>query len=302
MKRLRSWTLIAPIALALAVTAACSDEPETTDPVSDPVRTIGGDRPATLTLPSDYEAGTAIPLVIVLHGFTSNAEWTDGYFGISRRIEPDDIAVILPNGTRDSQDRPFWNGTDFCCDMDGSGVDDVAYLNGLVTEAGEHMNVDGVYLIGLSNGGFMSYRMACESMPGLRAIAPVAGATFSDPARCEGARAVSVLHIHGTADRTIRYAGGGGRDGRPSYPGAEESVHRWATRAGCDMEAAETMPSMDLIEALPEEETDVTRYDTGCDGGLKVELWTIEDGGHVPGFDADDLGARVVAWFMGAGG
>lgn len=298
----RSWTIIAPAALTLVLTAACRDESQTTDPVNDPVRTIGGDRPATLMLPNGYERGTAIPLVIVLHGFTSNAGWTDRYFGISQRIEPDQIAVILPNGTRDDQDRSFWNGTDYCCDLGGSGVDDVGYLNGLVAEAGEHLSIDGVYLIGLSNGGFMSYRMACESMPGLRAIAPVAGATFSDPAKCEGARPVSVLHIHGTADRTIRYAGGGGRDGRPSYPGAEESVHRWATRAGCDMEAAETMPSMDLVEALPDEETDVTSYDTGCDNGLKVELWTIEDGGHVPGFNADDFGARVVAWFMGVGG
>ncbi len=301
MKRLRSWTLIAPAALALAGLTACYDEAETSSPVSDPVRTIGGDRPATLTLPSDYAAGTPIPLVIVLHGFTSNAEWTDAYFGISRRIESDRIAVILPNGTRDSQDRSFWNATDFCCNLQGSEVDDVAYLNGLVEEAAEHMAVDGVYLIGLSNGGFMSYRMACESMPELRAIASVAGTTFQDPARCEGARPISILHIHGTADRTIRYAGGG-REGGARYPGAEESVHRWAARAGCEMEAAEAMPAMDLVEALPDDETDVTRYDTGCDGGLRVELWTVEDGGHVPGFDADDFGARVVAWFAGAGG
>lgn len=301
MKRLRSWTLIAPAALALASLTACYDEAETSSPVSDPVRTIGGDRPATLTLPGDYAAGTPIPLVIVLHGFTSNAEWTDAYFGISRRIESDRIAVILPNGTRDSQDRSFWNATDFCCNLQGSEVDDVAYLNGLVEEAAEHMAVDGVYLIGLSNGGFMSYRMACESMPELRAIASVAGTTFQDPARCEGARPISILHIHGTADRTIRYAGGG-REGGARYPGAEETVHRWADRAGCEMEAAEAMPAMDLVEALPDDETDVTRYDTGCDGGLRVELWTVEDGGHVPGFDADDFGARVVAWFAGAGG
>ncbi len=299
----RWWTTIAPTALVLATLAACDDEAATGAPVNDPVRTIGGARPATLMLPNDYEAGTRIPLVIVLHGYTSNARWTDGYFGMSQRIEPDQIAVILPNGTRNTRNLPFWNGTDYCCDLFGSGVDDVAYLNGLVEDASEHMAVDGVYLIGLSNGGFMSYRMACESMPGLRAIAAVAGATFSDPARCEGARPVSVLHIHGTADNTIRYEGGRrGDGGGPGHPGAEETVHRWAARAGCDMEAAETMAAMDLVETLPAEETDVTRYDTGCERSLKVELWTIEGGGHVPGFDPDDFGARVVAWFVGAGG
>ena len=56
-----------------------------------------------------------------------------------------------------------------------------------------------------------------------------------------GARPVSVLHIHGTADRVIRYAGQRSNEaGVRGYPGAEESVHRWAARAGCDMESAES--------------------------------------------------------------
>lgn len=301
MKRLRSWTLIAPVALALAATAACRDEPQAIDPVNDPVRTIGGDRPATLMLPASYDGDSPIPLVMLLHGFTGSAGWTDDRFGITKRVDSDDIAVVLPNGTRNPEDQTFWNATDFCCNFHGSTVDDVAYLNSLVEDAAAHMEVDGVYLVGLSNGGFMSYRMACESMPGLRAIASVAGTSFEDPARCEGARPISILHIHGTADGTIRYAGGG-RQGGARYPGAEETVHRWAGRAGCDMEAAQTMASMDLVEALPDDETDVTRYHTGCNSGLTVELWTIEDGRHVPGFDPDDFGARVVGWFRSTGG
>ena len=298
MKRLRPFIALA---LLLAASAACKEEPQTTDPVNDPVRTIGGDRPATLTLPDGYDGNTPIPLVMVLHGFTGNAGWTDNRFGISKRVNADDIAVVLPNGTRDPEDQSFWNATEFCCNFHGSTVDDVAYLNSLVEDAAEHMEVDGVYLIGLSNGGFMSYRMACESMPGLRAIAAVAGTSFEDPTRCDGARPISILHIHGTSDGTIRY-GGGGRRGGASYPGAEETVHRWASRAGCDMAAAETMASMDLIEGLPDEETDVTRYHSGCDHGLLMELWTIENGPHVPTFDPDGFGARVVAWFLAAGG
>ncbi len=290
---------IAAAALVLAAMAACTDDPETTDPVNAPVRTIGGERPATLMLPGGYDGDSPIPLVMVLHGFTGNAGWTDDRFGISKRVDSDDIAVVLPNGTRNPEDQTFWNATDFCCNFHGSTVDDVGYLNSLVEDAAAHMAVDGVYLIGLSNGGFMSYRMACESMPGLRAIASVAGTSFEEAARCDGARPISVLHIHGTADRTIRYEGGGRRGGA-RYPGAEETVHRWANRAGCDMEAAQTMASMDLVEVLPDEETDVMRYRSGCEDGLRVELWTIEDGPHVPGFDPDDFGARVVAWLLGS--
>ena len=290
------------MAALLATAVGCRDDAGTDAPVNDPVHTIGGDRPATLTLPNGYENGTPAPLVIVLHGYSGNAGWTDRYFGISRRIEPDRIGVILPNGTRNPDDRRFWNATDYCCDFYGSDIDDVGYLNGLVEDASEHMAIDGVYLIGLSNGGFMSHRMACESMPGLRGIATVAGTTFDDPARCEGATPISLLHVHGTADEVIRYEGGARRGGnRARYPGAEETVRRWAERAGCDMVAAQTLPSLDLV-GLAAEETDVTRYRAGCERDVRVELWTIEDGPHVPAFDADDFGARVVAWFLAAGG
>lgn len=296
------WQSGVATALLILMTGACKDDPEPTTQVNEPVRAIGGDRPATLNLPNDYVAGTPIPLVLVLHGFTSNAGWTDDYFGISQRIDADRIAVILPNGTRDPDGQSFWNGTDYCCDLHQSGIDDVAYLNGLVEEASEHMAVDGVYLIGLSNGGFMSYRMACESMPGLRAIAAVAGTTFVDPARCEGAAPISVLHIHGTADNVIRYGGGTRRNGEAGYPGAVETVSRWAARAECEMDAADALPAIDLVAALDSDETGVTRYRSGCQDGLSVELWTIDEGPHVPGFDAAGFGSRVVAWFRANGG
>ena len=77
----RWWTTRVPVALAVVALAACGDEGGPGDPVFDPVRTIGGDRPATLTLPDGYDGGSPIPLVMVLHGFTGNSGWTDRYFG-----------------------------------------------------------------------------------------------------------------------------------------------------------------------------------------------------------------------------
>lgn len=259
---------------------------------------IGGDRPATLIRPLDYTAGTRLPLVIALHGYTSNSANTNRYFGLSQRVTRDRFALILPNGTRNPEGANFWNATDYCCDFWGTGVDDVGYLNGLVTEAGEHIVPDGVHLVGLSNGAFMSYRMACESMPGLRGIAAVGGTTFDDPERCAGAAPVSVLHIHGTADVVIRYGGGSSNTGTTHYPGAEETVRRWASRAGCDLSAAETLEPLDLDFTLPGAETQPLRYREGCAAGITVELWTIEQGAHVPAFDPDRIGARLIDWLF----
>ncbi len=287
------------IALIPAVLVACNTETDASAPIERAVHTIGGDRPASLTLPAGYDGRMPLPLVMVLHGFTGNAEWTDNRFGISGRIDADNIAVALPNGTRNPEDQSFWNATDYCCNFHGSDVDDVGYLNRLAEDAGEHMTVGGVYLVGLSNGGFMSYRMVCESMPGLRAIASVAGTTFADPERCDDAGgSVSILHIHGTADNTIRYEGGQRRGGA-RYPGAVETVRRWAVRGGCDPAAGELAAPMDLLAGLPGAETDVMRYRTGCSDAHTIELWTIQDGPHVPDFDPNDFGARVVAWLTG---
>ena len=289
-------------ALLAVTTATCEGDSAPTDPdpippVNEAIRTIGGARPATMIRPQDYVAGTPVPVVMALHGFTSNASTTDRYFGISRRVDADGIAVILPNGTRNPDGATFWNATDYCCDFYGSGVDDVAYLTSLVDEAAKYIVPDGVYLVGLSNGGFMSHRMACESMPGLRGIASVAGTVFDDPEACEGARPLSVLHIHGTGDDVIRY-GGGSRAGGVRYPGARETVDRWAARAGCDLDAAEALSRLDIDQQLAGAETTRLRYSAGCADGIRVELWTVQAGPHVPAFDPDDIGRRLIAWFL----
>ncbi len=289
-----------PLLAAAAIQAACQGDAAPTEPpppVNDAIRMIGGERPATMIRPQDYVAGTPVPIVIALHGFTSNAGVTDNYFGLSRRVETDGIAVILPNGTRNPDGVSFWNATDFCCDGYRTGVDDVGYLNSLVEEAGQHIVPDGVYLVGLSNGAFMSYRMACESMPGLRAIAAVAGTSFDDPEVCEGARPLSVLHIHGTSDNVIRFGGGSGTGGT-RYPGARETVRRWAARAGCDLDASEALPRLDLDLLLEGDETTRRLYSTGCADGLKVELWTVQAGPHVPAFDPDSIGRRIIEWLL----
>ena len=64
-----------------------------------------------------------------------------------------------------------------------------------------------VYLFGYSNGGFMAYHMACKSLPGLRAVASLAGTSYVEDSSCDGAPPGSVLHIHGTDDGAILFEG-----------------------------------------------------------------------------------------------
>ena len=41
------------------------------------------------------------------------------------------------------------------------------------------------------------------------------------------------------------------------------------------------------------------RYRSGCESGITVELWTIRDGPHVPGFDSAEFGGLLTAWLFG---
>lgn len=263
--------------------------------------TIGGRlRPATLIRPRDYVVGTPIPVVILLHGYNGHSGAIDRYFGISRRVNRDQFAVILPEGTRNLSGQRFWKATDFCCDYWDYDPDDVGYLNSLYEQAAYYVATDGVYVLGFSNGGFMAYRMACESMPGLKGIVSLAGTTFHDPNRCAGATPIPVLHLHGTNDSTVWYRGGFRRSeaGDFHYPGAPEAVERWAVRAGCDVDAAQNLEPIDLVLNLPEEETLPLRYEANCGDGIRLELWTIDGGPHVPNFDSVELGRRLISWLF----
>ncbi len=256
------------------------------------VRLIGGDRPATLALPFRYDAARPILLVVSLHAYGSNAWKHDQYLRLSQATSLEGAAILLPQGLKDRDGERYWNATDWCCDFDQTGVDDVAYLRALIEEAETIIAIDRVAVVGHSNGGFMAYRLACEDLPMLRAIVSLAGTSFVDAERCDEAEPVAVLQIHGDADEIVRYDGASGED---NYPGAEAVVRRWAERAGCDLDAVRTADSLDLDTGIDGEETTVIRWTEGCADGRVVELWTIEGGGHDPDV-AETLAAQIFAW------
>ena len=266
------------------------------------VHTIGGDRPALLVLPSRYDPQTPLPLVLSLHGYTSHYMSQDSYFGLSALVNSHNFALILANGTKDDNGDRYWNATNFCCGITDSKPDDATYLTNLVDEAAGLVNVDRIFAAGMSNGASMSYRLACESLPGLTAIVAVAGSFYSDPARCASARPVSILHIHGTDDNVIEIGGGSNPNiGEGSYPAASEVVRRWAQRAGCDLSGAENLPSLDIDAGADGDETSVIRYGSGCRDSLVVEYWEMESSPHAPRL-APDFGQRILAWLFDSSG
>lgn len=273
----------------------------------------GFDRYGLLALPEGYdgysrgpleqERREPLPLVLSLHGYGSHFMEQDSYFGLSELMDTYDFALLLANGTRDNEGNRFWNATDLCCGVSESKPDDVGYLSALVEAASEYMNVERVFVVGMSNGAFMAYRLACDGIPGLAGIVAVAGSSFSDEARCDSASPVSVLHVHGTEDDVVQISGGSNPEmGEGRYPDARKVVERWARRAGCGLGVEVRIASMDLDAGVEGMETRVMRYGMGwCPGGVSVELWEMHGSGHVPELSGE-FGRRVMEWMLGRGG
>ena len=130
-----------PVATASATaTAADSKTRPTTVPTTAPTASraadivVGGDRPVTVHVPPGYDPSRPAPLLIGLHGYASNGQEHASYFHIDDAAAQRGYLYAWPNGTLDSQQNRFWNATDACCDHEGSGVDDAAYLETLIKE------------------------------------------------------------------------------------------------------------------------------------------------------------------------
>ncbi|UCH74472.1 MAG: hypothetical protein JSU82_01020 [Rhodospirillales bacterium] len=317
--------LVAMLSLALAACAAAKQQtcgPADARPNAILTCAMPGfeERPYNIHLPASYDAAHPVPVVLAIHGGGGNARGAarttcpggdpDSPDCLHAMAARDGVAVVYPNGTSSRLVRRLrtWNaggGTgDWQC-VSGrackDGVDDIAYFTTLLAELAHWVAVDPsrIYATGLSNGGAMSHRLACEMADRIAAIAPLGGANqFAATTGCAPARPVPVLQIHGTADPCWRYEGGAAscaqRDDKAKIA-VEESMRIWAGIDGCGGAGdPEPFAREDGIETVR------IRWG-GCRGGAEVVLLRMRGGGHVwPGGWAylreRKIGPMVTGW------
>lgn len=246
-----------------------------------------------LTVPEDYSKDSPAPLVVLLHGYTSSGKQQESYMKFGNLVNKYGFLYLTPDGTVEDSDNKFrfWNATDACCNFRGSTVDDSNYIKDLIDAVKKKYSVDNdrVYLIGHSNGGFMSHRVAYDHPETIAAIASLAGASLAEMNGSTPSRPVNILQIHGTKDSTIRYEGADINGTK--YPGAAGSVENWAVYNAVELQKKELRKKIDLDKRLEGKDTTVTRYDKKG----TVELWTINDGGHIPSI-SDTFTKQVIEW------
>ena len=259
------------------------------------VVTFPGSRPFKLQVPTAYTKAKPEPLIIALHGYTSTGADTERYLKLGPVADARGILYVAPDGSLDNNGLQFWNATPACCNFSGSKVNDEAYIMSIINAVSKKYNVDQkrIYVVGHSNGGFMSHHMACSDSNRIAAIASFAGATYKDQSMCKPNRPITILQIWGTVDETISYTGGALL---APYPGAAETIADWAKLDKCNAKIITSPAKINIESSIAGNETTVSSY-AGCANKTTVELWSIAGGHHVPTL-ASDFATKLVNFLL----
>jgi len=230
-------------------------------------------REYSVFLPSSYQAGQSLPMVFNLHGFGSNGTEQILYSALNAVAQTENFIVVTPEGlvrqTAIGQTGSHWNA------YFGTDVDDVSFLSLVIDRVYTDYNIDlaRVYSTGMSNGGYMSHRLACELSDRITAIASVAGGVFNEQLdNCSPSRAVPVMQIHGTNDGVVDY------NGIPLFaPSIPELVGHWVDHNNCST-VADTIEIAN-ISTTDNSTVEKLEYNNG-DEGSKVWFYIVDNGGH----------------------
>ena len=164
------------------------------------------------------------PLIINMHGYTSNAYAQLLYSQMDDYALPQNIAVVYPQGMNNVQGISSWN---VGANWDGNFYDDVTFIAEMIEDINSNFNIDmnRVYACGMSNGGYMAYELACHLSDKITAFGSVTGNfMLNSNQNCNQEREVPIIHFHGTSDAVVNYY-------PPSFDGAltvEESIDYWS--------------------------------------------------------------------------
>ena len=255
----------------------------------------GIQRDYILYIPEIYDGSSDFPLVLNFHGFGSNAN-EQMFYGDFRDIaDTEGFLLVHPQGTI-LNGFQYWNvGSP---GSSGSTIDDVGFTEALIDELANlyTINLDRVYATGMSNGGFMSFLLACQLSEKIAAIASVTGSmTLDTYANCSAQHPTPVLQIHGTNDGVVPY------DGNITWTlSIVDVISNWVNYNICEINPIiTTFPDLDPSDGSTVEHI----VYTGGVNGVTTEHMKVLGGGHtwpgsainLPGTN-QDINASMEIW------
>lgn len=242
-------------------------------------------------IPASYDGTKPFPLVVVLHGGGGNSRQIERFTGFSRLADREGFIAVYPQGIDGN-----WN--------DGRDVrqsrahrlkiDDTGFIAEMIKElrAKYRVNPNRIYACGISNGGFMVMRLACEMPETLAAVGVVCAGLNPYLARyARPASQISVLIMNGTDDPLVPYDGGKvtvGRLERGEVLSTGDTVNFWLGYDGC-----RSKPFVMGINPDTSDGTEIEKYDYTCPS-TEVVLYKVIGGGHTWPGGAQYLSESIV--------
>ena len=288
---IRSQTIVAQwilLLILLSVSTACRTQATTKTTAATSVSQSSaqsfarpGDEVGTLTdqeqprtyllhTPKSYRPDRPMPIVIAFHGYGSQGKDLAASSGLNDLADQQGFLVVYP----DALDRR-WNLTEGTFGALFNRVDDVKFVAALIDHLTQirAVNPRRIYAMGVSNGGFLVQRLACEPSNRIAAFASIVATLPGQlQANCKASRPVSMLMINGTADRKVPWEGG--RPPKVPYGwilSVPASIEFWRQHNQC---------SVKVIKQAVNERVDIDRYPT-CQAQSEVELVTLKGIGHL---------------------
>ena len=230
-------------------------------------------------IPSSYDENSQTPMVIAIHGGGGTAYQMPGFTGFNELAEKEGFIVLYPQGIEKQ-----WNdGRPLKTRAFEENIDDVGFISNLIDHVSKIFNINEkrIYATGISNGGFMSFRLAYFLSDKIAAVAPVTAtvseALYNDFTPLENQ--ISLLIMNGTEDPLVPYEGGEVsiyKVKRGKILSTDDTVDFWVNHNNClpDPEITE-IPDKDVNDGTTVEEIKYKNND-----GTEVILYKIEGGGH----------------------
>lgn len=193
---------------------------------------------------------------------------------MKQKSDKEGFVVAFPNGASrlPSGKIATWNAGNCCGYAVESNGDDVGFVKAVIEDIKKNFNIGKIFATGMSNGGMLSHRLACEMSDTFTAIAAVAGTNNFDG--CNPSKPISIMHIHGLEDQHVLFNGGCGPDcmikSETEFTSVPDTISGWVKRNNCNK---------DPQRVLDKENAYCDLY-TGCDNNVQVKLCVAKDGGH----------------------
>jgi polyhydroxybutyrate depolymerase len=252
-------------------------------------------------IPKGYTGNKPLPVVIDFHPLGGTGSRQASSNGWKSKADSVGIIMVYPNSYNSNNS---WNAGMCCQDAQQNKIDDVAFTREIVKQLGTIACIEPkrIYATGCSNGGGMTYKVACDAADIIAAAAPVDfrcvyGGSTSSPS-CEGckpSRPISITHFDNTGDTSlVPYAGGmtsfpadcppGASCTGMGFPSAQANFTTWQAIDSCTG-AATAMTGHSTCQT-----------NSSCGGGAQVSMCVQQGGSHCGNYSS--LGIVDIAWEM----